>query len=73
MAWPRLNSMPSPGAKPAAGYGLFVLRFVRGYLFLLAAVLLALLAADALFPQARLYGRIKAALRDAIVQSQGRP
>ena len=51
--------MSSPGNKFLGGYGLFVRRFVVGYLFLCAAALLALLVTDIVFPNARVYGRIR--------------
>jgi len=41
---------------------LFLLRFVKAYLILCAALLAGLLVADALFPQARVYERIRDAL-----------
>jgi len=51
--------MSSPGNSFLGGYGLFVRRFVVGYLLLCSAGLLALLIADAVFPKKRFYGRIR--------------
>ena len=51
--------MFSRGNRFLAGYGPFVRRFVRGYLLLCGAVLLALLIIDAAVPRAHVYGRIR--------------
>jgi hypothetical protein len=54
--------MSFPGGKPGTGYVRFILRFVRWYLVLCWAALLALLVVNALFPSLRVYGRIREAL-----------
>ena len=55
--------MSSPGNSFLGGYGLFVRRFVVGYLLLCSAALLALLVADAIFPKKRVYGHVKDLVR----------
>jgi hypothetical protein len=55
--------MSSPGDRFLGGYGMFVRRFVVGYLLLCSAGLLALLVADLVFPQERVYGRIRDFIR----------
>ena len=55
--------MPSPGGKFLGGYRHFVGRFIAGYLLLGCAALVALLLPDAIFPGARIYGRVWDLLR----------
>ena len=65
--------MPSPGAKFLGGYCRFISRFISGYLLLCSALLLALILIDTVFPQARVYGRIKDALFEAIRKAAPKP
>ena len=62
-AWLKPSSMSSPGNRFLGGYGTFLRRFVGGYLLLCSVALLTLLIADAVFPRARIYGRIADFLR----------
>jgi hypothetical protein len=55
--------MSSRGNRFLGGYGLFLHRFVGGYLLLCSAVLLTLLVADAAFPSMRVFSRIKGFLQ----------
>ena len=65
--------MPSPGVKFLGGYWRFISRFISGYLLFCSALLLALIVIDAVFPQARVYGRIKDALFEAIRETAPKP
>lgn len=58
--------MSSRGNSFLRGYWLCVRRFIGGYLLICCAVLAGLLVVDAVFPQARVYGRIKQFLQAAL-------
>jgi len=58
--------MPSPGDRFLGGYWRFVSRFISGYLLFCCAILLGLFVIDAVFPRARVYGRIKELLAQTI-------
>jgi hypothetical protein len=65
--------MPSPGDKFLGGYWRFVSRFICGYLLCCSVALLALLLIDAVFPQARIYGRLKDAVLQAASEAAPKP
>ena len=54
------------GNEVLAHYRTFVRRFVGGYLLVCCLALAALMVVDAVFPQARVYERIRGFLRAAL-------